>query len=255
MRFIKPVIITLFIISHFILSPTFAHETSSYTVENNPWKGSKTELGGNINTGNTQDSNLIAASKLVYTHNAYQNTFSSEFRHGTKNNKKNKQIFTIGDEVTYYQTERVSWYGNIEAIVDQFSPYKYTISETVGLGYLLHNRPTRQIKLQLGPGLRQTKTRADNRSVLNGIFGASLKLHLHLNEKTRFNQKISAHIPFTGIEQYDIYKSKTSISMKVSDKCKAELSYNVLHYSDIPRDSNNNHRTNTHTALSIVYKV
>lgn len=232
-----------------------AHEATSISASDIAWNETYFQAGGTLNTGNTETSQALLKSDIIYSREHIKNKLYATAEYGTKMHSKNKEIYNFGEELNYYFAARKYFYFNIDGLINTFSPYRYTFTETIGLGYFIIDQPKWQLKLQTGPGLRQARTREDDKFILNGIFGTSINLHLHVNDVTTFNQKVAVHVPFSGPEQFKTYKSKTSIHIKMSDRLHFVASANVIHYSDIPPDAKNDSRTDTSSSFSLRYKI
>ena len=71
----------------------------------------------------------------------------------------------------------------------------------------------------------------------------------NITKDSKFTQKVSTDIGPKGI----YFRSKTALLTKIIGNLGMELSFEIHHYTKIPRLSENEHKTDTRTQLAFVY--
>ncbi len=219
--------------------------------ENSPWDGSNAQVGLTANSGNTQTTDINTGLNVNYAKHKWKNVFNFTTqiqKNGGETSKEkyfaqNQTNFNFGDSYNQFI------FLNANTTMDKQSPYTYQIVGAAGYGLDLIDKEKFKWSIQAGPGFRTNKNRSTNTSEDKYATTAQTMLDWKMSKNVDLNEALNA---IWG-QPSNYYKSVTGFTNKITGNIATSVSFTVEHYDKIPPGSKNTHKTDTTTAISIVY--
>jgi len=212
--------------------------------DQNPWRGSA-EAGASLTTGNSDAASTNARLKLGYEKNRWDNRFRLDFFYAREDGEDTANRILGEFQSDYSLTERDYLFGVIRGISDEFSGYKYQTSLAGGYGRKLWVSDQGSLKVEAGPGVRNSKDNDDNTETdFIGRFAGELEYQISAN--AQFEQDVTV---ITGSDNTEV-ESITGISASLTDTLAMKLSYTVQHNTSVPTGTK---KTDTFTSINLVY--
>ncbi|MCH9644548.1 MAG: DUF481 domain-containing protein [Gammaproteobacteria bacterium] len=216
------------------------------------WDGSNVGLGINITTGNTETKNYNLQANFTFTKHRWTNIFNGSFQRGSASGILNKKVYSAQEQLQYSlnQDKKIQNYLFFMSIAksDQFSPYRYQCTNTVGYGRDWIKNENVAFSSQAGPGYRRNKD--DTGIVRQSMIGfLQAALMWKVTSFSTFNQTFQD----TYGSQYNYLTSDTSLTNKLIGNLAIQMDYNVSYYSTIPRFSSNTKNIDTTLNINILY--
>jgi putative salt-induced outer membrane protein len=212
------------------------------------WHGD-VELGLNLQRGNTNQRDTLAAAKVHYDIKQWRHTFTTRARSAYKAKVRTEENYRFGWQTAYDLDDRQYVFGQADYINDMFSGYNYRISEDFGYGRFLIKNDDMTLRAQVGVGGQHTEVQvAPNRTQMNS--------EVILRPLVAYDWKINDRLTFESLGRSTIAKElvttnlsagfKTSIAQNLA----ARLTWDIEHLNSVPTGRK---KTDSTTALKLVY--
>lgn len=236
-----------------ITTPTLASVTAQEAKD--PWAGSTAQIGGTINTGNTENSSLTGMLNLSFSKMMWKNTFNLSGQYGKDSGILSSKNLTISNVYNYslskndaeknYISQKISYK------IDKFSAYDYESLLSLGYGRDWVHNDVITVSTTLGPGYRRNGL-ADSDEVDDEIIADST---FHACWNIQESLKLTEDVSDSYGSEYNLLSAVTAVTSTVYKQIAVSLSYKVDTYSSIPADSTYTEKTNTLTTFNLVYPI
>ncbi|MBV52863.1 MAG: hypothetical protein CL816_02210 [Coxiellaceae bacterium] len=240
-----------------ILAIIFSQGVFSHDENKTPsnWDGSSINLGGILNTGNTDSSSLTGALKLLYSKDRWTNTFNLDGQYGRDDGETNAQMYSIENK-TQYSLNSITTMNNFvyldtDTTVNSFSSYDFTSTLTAGYGRDWIKNDKHTLSTSVAPGYNQSSVQNSNTITDSWAAVGSINYAWIFSSST----KLSEDTKFSFFETYWQTTSTSSISNKLNSKLSLLLSYSITYYSKIPEGTDFTDKMNTITNISLAYAL
>lgn len=228
-------------------------QVSSKATEKSSWDGSKIQFGLSSSTGNTESENYNTQINIDYTKYRWTNAFQANNWFGKSDGNVNQEKYFFQDQINYSFNDNA----NIDNYVfvsgnwtfDRFSPYKYQSVYALGYGRDWVKTDRLVLNTQIGPGYRRNKERDTGLIEANYILTTQAGIRWFITKTGALSETVRYDIG----RPYDYLKSVTAFTNKIVGNLAVQISYTVEHYSSIPANSTNTHKTDTTTNVALVY--
>lgn len=205
----------------------------------------RAELGGYINTGNSENTGLSASGEVRRE--------GLEWRHKVRlqaDYQKDREIVTRERYLAAYEPnwkfdDRAYLYGAAQYEKDRFSGFYDRISLSTGAGYSAIKSPAVKLDLELGPAYRMTRF-IDDYTERNIAARGSIDFGWKLSPGISVTQNASAYIQ----DANSTISSKSALLAKLIGPLSAQLSY-TLQYESMPPAGRKNQDTTSRAALVV----
>ncbi len=211
-----------------------------------PWSG-EIELGGSRTTGNSRTDSVSVAAKLVGTYSDWEHDLGSSFDLARDDGETKKQRLLVNGETRYHFNGRAYSFGFIEYEDDRFSGFDWQLTESIGVGYRLIDRPRLTFDLEAGPGSRQSRVTATGQTEVELIGRITSGLEWQISDNAALTNDTSVVVG----EERTTTKTVTALSAKIMAQWSGKLAFEVRHNSSPPTDSV---ATDTVTKASLAYE-
>ena len=218
-----------------------------------PWDGSDVNLGGVLNTGNTDSSSFTGGLELDYTKLQWTNTLNLAGQYGQSDGETNAQMYSLDNKTQYSLNNNSNInnyvYTETDTTVNQFSSYNYTSTLTLGYGRDWIKNDKYTISTSIAPGYNRSSIQ--NSNDIEDSWAAVATTNLLWN--------ISSTAKITDVTKTSIYSSywevtsTATVNNKLNGSLSLLLSYAVTYYSEIPEGTDYEYQTNTTTNISLSY--
>ncbi len=205
----------------------------------------KIELGGAVNTGNTDDESLALALALNRKDGPWTYDFKSAFDIQRRDNETTQQRFVADAAVDYDITERLYTYGAAQYLDDEFSGFNYRITSGAGLGYRVFLRERLQWSVEAGPGVRIDSFEDSGNLRVTPAVRAFSDFEWDFSDFASFLHDIEA-IQDGGLT----VDTTAALVARITERVSGQLSYQLRYNSDAPVG---NEEIDTTTRISLVY--
>lgn len=208
------------------------------------WSGAA-ELGAVLTTGNTDTSTLNAKMKMLYEGDTWSQALALEGLKSTDSHRATAERYLGVYKADYKWDERNYWFGVLRAEKDKFSGYRYQVSESVGYGRWVWRAVRGHLKLEIGPGARQSEL--DDQTRTNDVI---------LRFNTSFRYVVSSSAEWTEDLLIQSGKDNTeselvsALKLKINGSLSAKFANTLKHNSDVPPERD---KLDTKTAITLVY--
>ena len=209
-----------------------------------PWQG-EAELGAVVTSGNTKTQTINAKGKVVNNRESWKHTLTLEALNNASDEETTAERYLAAFQSDYKMSDLDYLFVLINYEDDRFSGFDYQVSEALGYGRKIINRPDLALSVEGGPGARQTKLE-DGDSDNEFMFRLGGFLTWKLSEQAVFGQVLTSDIG----EDITITKSITSLKAQVANNLAMKVTCTAKHTSDVPPDTK---KTDGETALTLVY--
>lgn len=216
-----------------------------------PWDGSNASFGFTWNTGNTNNKTINGSFNLIFKKDRWSNTANLGVQWQASNGVTSKDKYTLVNQTNYSFNKSLSSFvfGNLNYTMDHFSAYNYVVVAAAGYGRNIIKTPTFLFSAQAGPGLRHNKVREDGN--INNNFVVTTQANMTWNITKAGT--ITETARYDWGQPYDYFQTVTAFTNKIIGNLAMQLSFELDYYSSIPPMSSNTKKTDTTTALSLVY--
>lgn len=209
-----------------------------------PWSGN-VRLGYLSTTGNSDTENMNFAFGVGYARNKWTHALAGSAVGASDTDQTTAEAYTLGWKSTYDFTEFDYLFGRVDWLKDRFSGYDQQLSETVGYGRRLINRPNQFLNVEVGAGARQSKLRnGDDENEAIVRLGANYQYQF--NESAQFNFDLGVQ---SGAEN-TFTEGVAALKTRLIGSLAAVLSYTVRNNTDVPAGSK---KTDTLTSVALEY--
>lgn len=207
------------------------------------WKASA-EFGLVDTSGNAQTTTVNAKINAVHESLKWRNRFTAEYLSASDDVGTTARR-TVGQAATNYKLdERNYLFGNLRYENDEFAPYDYRYSETVGYGRRMRWE-TQRLDLEAGAGGSHTRFHDGTRND-EGIVRLAGAYAWQITKTAEFSE-----VAFTEIGSDNTHsESETGLKLRVNGNLAMKLSYKLLHNSAVPAGTE---KLDSITAVTLVY--
>lgn len=212
----------------------------------NGWSGDA-GLGYIASSGNTKNSTANAKLGLIYTKDAWQNTFLATALGASSNSVSTAEQYGISDKQAYNFTPDDYAFASVEWFKDLKGPIEQRFVEAVGYGRHVLKGPTHVLDLEAGIGARQETVNnlaQDKNNDVIGRFGA--KYGWKISDTSTFSEALKIE---TGSSN-TFTESVTELKVNVVGNVFAGASFTLRNNSKVPAGAK---KTDTITALNLSY--
>ena len=208
------------------------------------WKG-RVEAGGVSSSGNTEFTNFNTALAVGYEKSEWLHEARAEY-YLTKSEDDQTEWTVVSGSANYKISERYYAMAAIKYDENPDTGYDYRASESVGVGAYLFTRPTFTMKVEAGPGARQSGIK-DGEKIDETIARGFLKLLWKISENYSLMQ---SGLVISGEEGVNT-ESVSEIESVIAGGMSLKITLRVVDDSDPPPDIE---KTDTRLTVGIVYR-
>ena len=208
--------------------------------------GGDVQLGGSLNTGNTDEKSLGVAIDLSREGNRWRHYFTGAFDFTRTDGLTSKRRLRLGYEINIVLDERSYLFGTTEYVNDRFSGYDYRIIAAGGYGYRVIGEDAMTWDLEAGPGYRYSNIRDSDASDKELVGRANSRFRWKISGSTALSNDVSV-----------LYSSKTTtidtltaVTMAINSHLSGRLSFETNTDTNPPPGFE---KTDTQTKASLVY--
>ena len=226
-------------------------EQKSKAIEKSHWDGTNASLGANANTGNTRTATINAGFNALYKNDPWSNTANFAVLWGKADGSVNKEKFTAVDQLNYsfHKENKSFFFMNGDFTADRFSPYSYVFVGAAGYGRDLYRSTKLVLSAQAGPGWRRNEVRENGDPNSNIIIVTQANFKWNVTDKGVFTELFRYDIG----APFDYLQTITAFQNKIIGNLAVQLSFELDYYSKIPPNSTFTQKTDTISAVSLVY--
>lgn len=219
--------------------------------EKSPWDGTSASLGVNVSTGNTQSAVANGGFNLVYVKDPWSNTLNLGVLWGRADGSTNKEKFTAVDQMNYsfHKENKSFFFTNGDFTADRFSPYTYVFVSSAGYGRDLYHSEKLELSAQAGPGWRRNMVRVDQDTDNHVILVTQANMTWNITNKGSLTELLR----FDYGTPFDYFQTITAFQNKIIGNLAVQISFELNYYSKIPPMSSYTQKTDTISAVSLVY--
>ena len=218
------------------------------TTEDNTWKG-EGELGITYTSGNTETQNFIAKLNINRTQTVWEHQADLEVLRAEDHSELTAERYVLNLQSNYKLSAKNYLFGAFRYEDDRFSGYDHQASLTTGYGRKVIDTERTSLKLEGGVGVRQTKLETPDETNNEGIVRLALNYSQHIGEHSVFTQDFLVE---TGSDN-TYTESSTGLKVSVMDNIALKLSFTAKRNSDIPTTNTDIEKTDTISAVTLVY--
>lgn len=208
------------------------------------WSGSL-ELGGIATTGNTDTSTLTGKFKLVFDSPKWRHDTRLEALKSSDTGKTTAERYQGVYKARYKFSRRSYVFWALRAEQDEFSGYRYQVSESIGYGRNLWKSGRGHLNMEIGPGARQSEINDGTRSedVIARWFS---DFQYAFSKQVELTEELLVQSGKDNTET----ESVSGLKVKINGALSVRLSYTIKHNSKVPADRE---KLDTKTAVTLVY--
>lgn len=207
------------------------------------------QLGGTMNTGNSDTTNLTASFSNKMKYGRYSTGGTLDGQLANNRGEESARSLKGSANLNYNTSAKNFLFIKASTNYDKFATYDFINREAVGLGRMLIENEKQELSFEGGPGLVHRRVSGSNEFQNEGVINLSSKYQLHLSETAEFKQSFSVD---SGRRNTHL-EATSAISTKVIDNLALELSFSINHDTKIPPLSKNTKKTDTASKATIVY--
>ena len=215
------------------------------------WKGSNAQLGITANTGNTQAIDGNTALNVNYAKRHWKNIFQFTTQIQKNGGSTTSEKFYAQDQMNFSFGDAYNQFIflNTNGTVDKLSPYTFQGVLTTGYGLDLINNNNFKWSVQAGPGFRTNRFREQNLIENKYATTAQTNIDWAITPTDDLTETFSA----VWGEPSNYYKSVSTFTNKITSNNATNGTFTIDYYDKIPPSSTQTFKTNTTTAISLVY--
>lgn len=225
-----------------------------------PWKG-KAALSYIVKNGNSHSNSLYAKGAISYSWTKWQVSLKGEGGRERSRNDTTHDMQRTSEK--YYgelrEERNISESNYLYHLTtfenDNFSGYRYQLSDSLGYGRRLLHTKSQQLSVEVGPGYRLRKYRDNSTLEHAGEKQQSALLHLgvtydwQLTESTQFSEDFQEALANKG--GYSV-RAETSLTTMLNSHLAFSVAHLLTHDSEVPINSA---KTDSQITMSLVYKL
>lgn len=209
------------------------------------WNGTA-ELGSIRTTGDTDTSNFSGKFSILRKGEFWDSGLKLSVLTSKEDGETSKERYEGTLTLDHKFTEHHYLASSASYEFDRFSGYDYQTLISLGYGYRLTNTDEHHLDLEVGPGYRYDKLKADNEIEEETVLRLAGKFFWQLNEAVQFDQLLSVN---TG-SQRTIWLSETGLKSQINGSLATKINYRVDYTDVVPEDAAN---TNTEFEVTLAY--
>ncbi|MFZ4689248.1 MAG: DUF481 domain-containing protein [Polymorphobacter sp.] len=209
------------------------------------WTGTA-EIGAFQSTGNTDNSGVTLNLKIRREGIRWTHQLRGDLDYQREDKETSRERYNANYEGNYKFTQRFYALGTVSYDSDRFAGIDDRFAESIGLGYVVVARPTLDLRIDAGPGLRQTDFTDGRR--FNALGGrGSLNLRWEILSGLIFSQSATLFAD----EVNTSLLSHTAMTADVTSRLSVRLSLRITTESNPPvgRETND-----TASRVTLVYE-
>lgn len=210
------------------------------------WTG-EFQVGGNLNTGNTEEKSLAVALALDREARRWTHHLNVNFDFTRTDGTTSKRRFLGNYELDYDMSPRDYAFGFVEYRDDRFSGYDYRVIGAVGYGRHVIDRSDLSWELEGGPGFRYNKVQDTGATDTELVGRLTSELEWHLSETATFLNRLGL-LTGTNTTTFD---TLTALDLQINSRLSGRLSFETFTDFDPPPTTK---KTDTVTQGSLVYQ-
>lgn len=209
-----------------------------------PWLV-KVVLGYLSTSGNTRSSSLNSGFSISYGAGHWLHSLEASAIKSSEERATTAEAYGLGWKSEYNVTKSDFLFGRVNWRKDRFSGYEQQLSQTLGYGRRLIDRPAHVLNVEIGAGARQAEL-PDGTMEDELISRGGLSYQWTLSQTAQFTQAVSVE---SGSDNTWL-ESVTALKAKVAEDLALVASYTVKSNSSVPPEKAN---TDRFTAVSLEY--
>lgn len=223
----------------FVAQNSFAEDA-----EKNTWKG-ETELGLVTTSGNTETETINAKAKVVNERHKWTHTANLEGLKTSDDVAVTAKRVGFSAKSDYKYNKHDYFFVLLKYENDKFSGFDYQTSEAIGYGRRVIEEKDMSLKLEIGPGARQS-TLESGVSESETTIWAGANYEWAISKTSKFTEVLTVE---SG-DDSTISKSATSLTSQIAGSLAMKISYTVKHNSEVPVGIE---KKDTETAVTLIY--
>jgi putative salt-induced outer membrane protein len=193
-----------------------------------PWSG-EVEFGLIRTTGNSSSNSVNGKAQVQYERARWIHSASLAALNSTSNGVTTARSYTFNGKSKFSLQQREYVFANLLYQADHLSGYRSQVSETLGYGRRVIDRPRLFLDLEAGGGARQSQPKTGpnvNEFIARGLG--------NLEWKIGTNSVFSQNLTIESGRNNTQTQSVTALKAKVEGNLAMKLSYTVKHNTFVP---------------------
>lgn len=218
------------------------------------WKMSA-ELGIVATSGNSETSTTNAKFDATHEEEKWRHNIHAEAL-GTSTTDTTTDIestsaerYQLSGKSDYKYSEFDYIFGTVVYDKDRFSGYDYQATVVVGYGRRLLAEEDMTLDVEIGPGYRKVKDGTTGATDGEGIVRLGAKYKWEISDNATFTQDLTSDVA----SDLTVTKSVTALTAKVNSKLAMKVSLTIKNNSEVPVTTPETDKTDTETAVTLVY--
>jgi putative salt-induced outer membrane protein len=208
------------------------------------WQGD-VELGGNVSTGNTNQQGVAFGLDIKKEGPRWAHDFDATADYGREDNATNKERYFLAWSSHYKLNTRLYVAGVLWGESDRFAGYYWRLSESVGLGYKVVDRPDMELNLEAGAAMREANY-VDLGAETTGAARAAEYFSWKFGARSEFTQSAVSYLD----RENSTFLGAAAIKTRLRGPLSVRASVDYRYESDPPPDRK---KDDTTTRLTLVY--
>jgi len=216
---------------------------------------SEFELGYIKTTGNTETQSSVAKADATYEagkwrHNVNAEAYGSESSDKvTGENVVSAERYQLSGKSDYNFTEHDYAFGLVKLKKDRFSGFEYEHVISAGYGRKVIKEAAMELDLEIGPGVRFYKEDDAPESEEEALLRLAGKYWWKITGNSKFSQSLVFDIG----EEVTSTESITGLQANINKTLAMKFTFTLRHKSDVPVATPAIEKTDTETAITLVY--
>lgn len=202
-------------------------------------------MGGVATSGNTNTRSVNGKAEVRHLKEPWLNQLKLDGLWNSDGEETTAERYLVSAKTEYRFRKREYVFGTLRYEDDRFSGYEYQVSETVGYGRRIVDRPSFSMDLEGGAGGRHQRPEGEERED-QAIARGATKLAWDISPTSRFTEELLVE---SGHEN-TFAESITALKVKINSNLAMKTAVTVRHNTSVPPDKE---RTDTITAVTLVY--
>lgn len=209
------------------------------------WEG-QFELGGALNSGNTDEQTVTAGLKLANERRKWRHEVNALLDFTRTDGTTSKQDLEASYQLNYKFSDRFYAFTLLSYEDKRFSGFDYRAAETIGFGYKVLEGETYFMNIEGGPTARQSRIAITG--MTENELGVRLNTLFHWDISDTFSLENTASA-IIG-EDSTTLEETLALTSKLTESLSGKLSFNILHNTNVPLGAK---KTDTVTRAAVVY--
>lgn len=212
--------------------------------EKGEWKG-EAELGLVTTTGNTEIETINGRGKISYAHENCTDSLSFEGLKTSDDLGVTAKKVASTAKMEHKYGDHNYFFILLKYENDEFSGFDYQTSEAIGYGRSVIDEKNMFLKLEIGPGARQSKLLTGGTDRETTIW-AGANYEWAISKTSKFTEVLTVEAG----EDSNITKSVTALTSQIAGSLAMKVTYTVKNNSEAPLGVE---KKDTETALTLIY--